>query len=53
MDGIALHWYSDDWTGPSVMDETQAMFPDKFLLYTESCDGKVPFVLIVQSWETL
>nr|XP_027232645.1 glucosylceramidase-like [Penaeus vannamei] len=39
VDGIALHWYADDWTGPSVMDETQAMFPDKFLLYTESCDG--------------
>jgi len=39
VDGIALHWYSDDWTGASVMDETQALFPDKFLLYTESCDG--------------
>ncbi|XP_063590816.1 putative glucosylceramidase 3 [Penaeus indicus] len=39
VDGIALHWYADDWTGPSVMDETQALFPDKFLLYTESCDG--------------
>ncbi|XP_037793412.1 putative glucosylceramidase 3 [Penaeus monodon] len=39
IDGTAVHWYSDQWVGPSVMDETQMLFPDKFLLYTEACEG--------------
>nr|XP_027228108.1 putative glucosylceramidase 4 [Penaeus vannamei] len=39
VDGIAIHWYRDDVIGASVMDETQALFPDRFLLYTEACDG--------------
>ncbi|XP_042865789.1 putative glucosylceramidase 4 [Penaeus japonicus] len=39
VDGIAIHWYRDDVIGPSVMDETHDLFPDRFLLYTEACDG--------------
>ena len=39
VDGTAVHWYSDQWVGPGVMSETQALFPDKFLLYTEGCEG--------------
>ncbi|XP_069186074.1 putative glucosylceramidase 4 [Procambarus clarkii] len=39
VDGIALHWYADDWAQPSLMDEIHSLFPDKFLLYTESCEG--------------
>lgn len=39
IDGTAIHWYDDDNTGPEVMDELQSLFPEKFLLYTEACDG--------------
>ncbi|KAK7085975.1 hypothetical protein SK128_000066 [Halocaridina rubra] len=39
IDGTAVHWYSDNWVGPWVMDETQSLYLDKFLLYTESCAG--------------
>ncbi|XP_042883603.1 lysosomal acid glucosylceramidase-like [Penaeus japonicus] len=39
IDGTAVHWYSDQWVGPSVMDETHMLFPDKFLMYTEACEG--------------
>ncbi|KAK7085837.1 hypothetical protein SK128_017034 [Halocaridina rubra] len=39
IDGTAVHWYSDKWVGPSVMDETHSFFPEKFLLYTEACEG--------------
>lgn len=40
VDGTAIHWYDDDNTGPEVMDQLHALFEDKFLLYTESCDGE-------------
>lgn len=39
LDGIAVHWYSDAWTHPDVLEETHGLWPDKFILYTESCDG--------------
>ena len=38
VDGIALHWYADT-VDPSVVTETHVEFPDKFILYTESCEG--------------
>ncbi|KAK4323931.1 hypothetical protein Pmani_005390 [Petrolisthes manimaculis] len=39
VDGTAVHWYSDQWVGPEVLDETQELFPDKWLLHTEACQG--------------
>ncbi|XP_045599901.1 putative glucosylceramidase 3 isoform X2 [Procambarus clarkii] len=39
IDGTAVHWYSDRYVGPDVLDQTQALDPDKFLLYTEACQG--------------
>ncbi|XP_050706403.1 putative glucosylceramidase 3 [Eriocheir sinensis] len=39
VDGTAVHWYDDDNTGPEVLSELNDLFPDKFQLYTESCDG--------------
>ncbi|KAK7070253.1 hypothetical protein SK128_023713 [Halocaridina rubra] len=42
IDGTAVHWYEDFTTGPSVLDETQALFPNKFLLYSEGCEGWRP-----------
>lgn len=40
VDGTAVHWYDDDNTGPEVMDQLHDLFPDKFILYTEACDGE-------------
>ena len=40
MDGIGVHWYADWWNGPGKLDKTHELFPDKFILYTESCNGK-------------
>lgn len=40
VDGTAVHWYSDQWVGPEVLDETQGLFPDKWLLHTEACQGE-------------
>ncbi|KAK7081313.1 hypothetical protein SK128_000992 [Halocaridina rubra] len=39
VDGIALHWYSDDYVPASVMNLMHQSYPEKFLLYTESCEG--------------
>ncbi|KAK4329358.1 hypothetical protein Pmani_000281 [Petrolisthes manimaculis] len=39
VDGTALQWYADWWTSPDSMDETHNLYPEKFMLYTESCDG--------------
>lgn len=46
VDGIAVHWYTDDvFPSPDPLDETHAMFPDKFLFYTEACNGEVVMVV--------
>ncbi|KAB7497477.1 putative glucosylceramidase 4 [Armadillidium nasatum] len=39
VDGIAVHWYEDKEVPASVLTLTHNDFPDKFLLYTESCNG--------------
>nr|XP_053632505.1 lysosomal acid glucosylceramidase-like [Cherax quadricarinatus] len=39
VDGIGVHWYSDHIIPPEVLDETQALSPESFLLYTEACQG--------------
>lgn len=46
IDGVALHWYMDGTYGPELLDHTHQLFPDKFILYTESCTGKGLQVLI-------
>ncbi|KAL7644956.1 UNVERIFIED_CONTAM: hypothetical protein RMT77_004773 [Armadillidium vulgare] len=42
VDGIAVHWYEDKEVPASVLTLTHNDFPDKFLLYTESCNGYLP-----------
>ena len=37
--GVAVHWYADNSVLPSVLTETHDLYPDKFILYTESCEG--------------
>lgn len=36
MDGIAMHWYSDHFIPPSVMEDLHNNYPDKLILYTET-----------------
>lgn len=37
--GLGIHWYLDEATPPTLLDEVHRDFPDKFLLYTEACEG--------------
>nr|XP_016854371.1 PREDICTED: glucosylceramidase-like [Anolis carolinensis] len=38
--GIGIHWYLDSVTPPELtLEATYLLFPDFFLLYTESCNG--------------
>ena len=34
-----MHWYADNDVYPDVLSTTAAMFPDKFMMYTEACEG--------------
>ncbi|XP_049270088.1 putative glucosylceramidase 4 [Rhipicephalus sanguineus] len=52
--GVAVHWYTDNFFGPWVLDKVHENFPDKFILATEACAGFMPFVkdkVILGSWE--
>uniref|UniRef100_A0A1B6CPQ2 Glucosylceramidase n=1 Tax=Clastoptera arizonana TaxID=38151 RepID=A0A1B6CPQ2_9HEMI len=40
IDGIGVHWYFDTKSSISKLQDTHDEFPDKFLLYTESSEGK-------------
>ncbi|XP_076179507.1 lysosomal acid glucosylceramidase-like [Ptiloglossa arizonensis] len=37
--GTALHWYTDFFTSPKLLDWTHQLFPDKFIFMTEACTG--------------
>lgn len=39
--GIAIHYYKDSETDPSVLDDVKQLFPEKSLMYTEACTGVV------------
>lgn len=43
--GIAVHWYTDEFISPSVLDITHNKYPDKYILMTEACVGKLIFYL--------
>lgn len=38
-DGIAVHWYTDELSTTDGLEETHDLFPDKFILSTEACNG--------------
>ncbi|KAL2715371.1 lysosomal acid glucosylceramidase-like isoform X4 [Vespula squamosa] len=40
--GIAVHWYTDDFVSPSLLDITRDKYPSKYLLLTEACVGSKP-----------
>ncbi|CAJ0960982.1 unnamed protein product, partial [Mesorhabditis belari] len=37
VDGIAVHWYDDNNTGPGVLDTLNSRYPSKWIMYTEAC----------------
>ncbi|XP_076249035.1 lysosomal acid glucosylceramidase-like [Calliopsis andreniformis] len=37
--GTAVHWYTDQFVPPNVLDQTHKALPDKFILMTEACIG--------------
>ncbi|CAN7949891.1 unnamed protein product, partial [Ixodes pacificus] len=52
--GVAVHWYADEFVGPWVLDKTHDNFPDKFILATEACRGDKPWdkaKVILGSWD--
>ncbi|XP_064121704.1 lysosomal acid glucosylceramidase-like [Macrobrachium nipponense] len=55
VDGIALHWYMDQYFEPGRLTSTHELYPDYFILGTEACEGngiyKKPIML--GSWERL
>lgn len=52
VDGIAVHWYDDAFSSPSLLAEVHTAHPDKFILGTEACTGEIPPVNgpILGSW---
>ncbi|XP_037040604.1 putative glucosylceramidase 3 isoform X5 [Bradysia coprophila] len=54
LDGFAVHWYWNDVTPVVLLDDTHRLFPDKFILNTESCIGVFPMTFhgpLLGSWE--
>ncbi|XP_071793951.1 lysosomal acid glucosylceramidase-like [Asterias amurensis] len=52
--GTGVHWYADFFfDSPSVMTDTHNLFPDKFILSTEACNGYLPDspAVVLGSWE--
>ena len=53
--GFAVHWYNDFFTPVQVLDLAHDAFPDKFILYTEACEGSQPWQaprhIALGSWE--
>ncbi|KAF8376262.1 hypothetical protein PRIPAC_82691 [Pristionchus pacificus] len=39
LDGISVHWYADHSKPASVLSQVHDKYPDKFILYTEACNG--------------
>ena len=35
VDGVAVHWYWDNVSSPTLLTKAHEKYPDKFILYTE------------------
>lgn len=52
--GVAVHWYSDANTNPTILDDVYRKYlaPNKFILGTEACDGWIaPQGPLLGDWE--
>lgn len=43
IDGIAVHWYTDNLAPPIFLDKTHRRFQDKFIINTEACITPTPW----------
>jgi len=43
VNGTAIHWYWNSISSPLVTTDLHNVFPSKFILATEACDGWMPF----------
>ena len=41
--GVGVHWYADDAGLAFALDQFNDEFPEKFILYTEACNGDRPW----------
>ncbi|RXG53828.1 putative glucosylceramidase 4 [Armadillidium vulgare] len=39
VDGIAVHWYVDDYRPETILTQLHEEFPNNFILHTEACTG--------------
>ncbi|XP_049878911.1 lysosomal acid glucosylceramidase-like [Pectinophora gossypiella] len=54
IDGLAIHFYGDVITPPSILEDVSRSNPDKFLIYTEACNGPTASdkeKVILGSWD--
>ncbi|XP_019534823.3 lysosomal acid glucosylceramidase [Aedes albopictus] len=54
VDGLAVHWYWDGVTPPSLLDQAAHLYPDKLIFNTEASLGDKPFQThgpILGSWD--
>ncbi len=51
--GIGVHWYQNFMAPPSVLTKTHELFPDRFILATEACEGNCIMMGLVsiQIWK--
>ncbi|KAI1701293.1 glycosyl hydrolase family 30 TIM-barrel domain-containing protein [Ditylenchus destructor] len=43
VDGIAVHWYWDEYFNASILNDTHNRHPNKFILPTEACNGYLSY----------
>ncbi|CAL4090866.1 unnamed protein product, partial [Meganyctiphanes norvegica] len=53
--GIGVHWYGDNYSPAGLLDNTNELFPDKYIIMTEACEGSYPWQTAVTlgRWERL
>ena len=49
IDGIAVHYYTDFITPAAVISEVGKLYPDKFIIATEACEG---IYSVIREWST-
>ena len=50
--GIAVHWYGNLIAPPSVLTDTHNLYPDRFILATEACEGidSQSLLILIYCW---
>ncbi|XP_057660576.1 putative glucosylceramidase 3 [Diorhabda carinulata] len=51
IDGVAIHWYFDNENNSYILDDIHHKYPNKFLLYTEACNGADNNLVKLGSWK--